>query len=40
MMKSAVIESAEVNAEDALPLFEEEREALSIGERLSRSLTF
>ena len=37
---TAVIESADATSEDALPLLEEERAALSIGERLSRSLTF
>lgn len=37
---TAVVESADATSEDALPLLEEEREALSIGERLSRSLTF
>ncbi|KAH8056765.1 hypothetical protein JL721_9883 [Aureococcus anophagefferens] len=37
---TAVVESADATSEDALPLLEEERAALSIGERLSRSLTF
>ena len=40
MGATAVVESASADSEDALPLLPEEREALSVGERLSRSLTF